>query len=172
MPTQDDLGDATLQPGCDALEDGVVMQGTPGDRAPGFRNNVIFRVVLPKFCLLEPWVELHLVHNRQDAGFIEQLLKLFSVEIAHPDGFRQAFVSQLDQGFPGLHKLALLWHRPVNQVKVDIIQTEALETALEGGACQPVCVHVVPQLGGYKEFFARNATLPDATTYACFVTVC
>ena len=77
-----------------------------------------------QLALLQQRVQLYLVDDRRHVGFIQQALQVRRMEVAYADAFHRALIAQLDQFAPGGDVLILLRARPVDQVKINIVQPE------------------------------------------------
>src|SRR3546814_705671 len=132
MPAQHDLRYAAAMLVSNAGQHGVFEQPSAPKRAPGFGDDVMLGMEVAQGFLLEVRVQLDLVNNGQNAGFIQQLLKVTDIEIADAYGFGTAFVVQLDHAFPGFDKKPLLGNRPVNQIQIDVVKVELFQAFVEG----------------------------------------
>src|SRR5690554_3387335 len=94
--------------------------------------------------LLKPWVKLDLVHNREDAGLIEERLEVLDIEVAYADRLGASLVTQLNHGFPGFDVLVYLGYGPVNQVQVDVVELQLIEAGFECSAGWVVAVIAIP----------------------------
>ena len=97
---------------------------TAQQRAIGFNLNPLASAVLDQRPLVEPWVQLNLVDSRDDARLLFQFSQMVNVEIADADCPGETFLLQFDQSFPGFDVFHFPRHGPMNQVQVQVIESE------------------------------------------------
>ena len=89
-------------------------------------------------------MQLNLVHNRNSLGLTEQTLQVFRQEITHTDRANQPFLSALFHFMPCIEVRILPGARPVNEVKVNVVKSQAFQGLLKCLACFRLVI--VPQL--------------------------
>ena len=91
------------------------------------------------------------------------------LKIADSDGEGTSGFLDLFQNFPGAQITS--GNRPVDQIKIYIIQFQAIQTALEGSADIAKTLCCVPDFGSNKKFTSGNPALCDPASYIFFVFV-
>lgn len=132
------------------------------------------RIPRRKRALLQPWVQLQLVHRRHDARLAEQPVQLRPAEVRDADGARLARCQQCLHGLPRGNVVGVAGGRvargvfgeerraagegrgPVHQVEVDVGGVEGGEGGVERGGDVIRVVGVVPEFGGEEDFGARD----------------
>ena len=77
---------------------------------------------------------------------------------------------ELGERLPGLHVLAAIRRRPVDQVQVDVLEPEAIEALVERAQRLVVALVGVEQLGGDEDLVTVEAALRMASpTLASFL---
>ena len=115
-------------------------------------------------------MHLHLIDHR---GLTLQMVQVLRLEVRHADGAGQPLRLELLQGVPCLDVgIAVLdGGRPVDEVQVDVVQTELLQTRLDGLAGILGLVGVVPQLGGDEKPVTGDAGAGDGPPDAFLVAI-
>ena len=126
---------------------------------------------MQKLCrldLLAEGMRLDLIHCRRRAVVQHQVHDPVGMEVTYADRPNAAGFVEFFHGPPGAVNVAV---GLVNQVKVEVIELQPIERALEG---EPGFVEAgvgQPQLGGDKNFFAGNAAFGNRPPYRFFVAV-
>ena len=109
--------------------------------------------------------ELHLVDGRRDRGDVEQRVQFAHVEVGDADGPGVAQLAGAFHAWPGPGGTTL---GPVDDVQVDVVDTEPLEALLGFGRRIPVGRI---ELGRDEHLVARHATLAQPPSDALLVAV-
>ena len=120
---------------------------------------------------LEGGVQFDLVHDRGDAGLVDDGVEMLGQEVAHPDGTDQTLGTEVDELFPGLHVGAARGAGPVDQVQVHVVEAEFLEALFQAGTGQVAALVLVPQLRGDEDLVARQRGRGDRASHTHFVAV-
>jgi hypothetical protein len=112
---------------------------------------------------------LDLIDRRRNVRERQQVLQMRNQEVAHADGASATVLAKLLHRAPGVARGVR--HRPVDQVEIDVVETQAGEAALAGRQRVVVALLVVPQLGGDEELVARDAACSDRSADAVLVAV-
>src|SRR2546425_5821258 len=89
--------------------------------------------------------------------------------VADTDRTAFSILQQLRQCLPAL--VSDLWDGPVDEVEVEIFQSESFEALVAGAESVVVSVVAVPELGGYEHVFALYPALAECGADVCFVIV-
>src|SRR5205807_9446122 len=81
-------------------------------------------VHLAQFFLGETWMQFDLVDRRHDAYAIDENREVLGLEIADADGPDTALVAQVGEGLEGIDELIQRGLWPVDQIEVEILETE------------------------------------------------
>src|SRR5713101_3139430 len=93
--------------------------------------------------------ELHLIHRRRNCGRGYHLVQLSKVKVRHPYGACVSLLVRSLHSSPGPGWTTL---RPVNQVEVDEVDAEPLETPL---SLDNRVLGAGPELRGDEDFISR-----------------
>mmetsp|Transcript_31895 Transcript_31895/g.77766 ORF Transcript_31895/g.77766 Transcript_31895/m.77766 type:complete len:277 (+) Transcript_31895:198-1028(+) len=124
-----------------------------------------------------PGVKLHLVHCRRNACEAHHLINLFAVEVGDADRLHQPFINKLFHFTPRLFKrnvsvlhgaVLILWHvrllrveherhRPVDQIQIQVLQLQRLETLHKGRLDRLRAVPGVPELARHEHLLSLDA---------------
>ncbi len=141
------------------------------ERAPGFGGDTKLLMSLLRRLLLEIGMQLDLVDDGNDAGFADDTLEMFRIEIRHADRAGATLFPDAHESLPGLGIKAAMRRRPVNEIEVDIFGTELLQAAVEGAQRIVIALIGIPELGGDEDVLAVEAGRTDAFADALFVVV-
>src|SRR3712207_946090 len=98
MPTDHDLC-PTLAVLRRKFGDGLVLiETTATERAPGLRDDSVLLVELPHIALLESWMQLDLVQHRNDAGLVDEPLKVGNREVRDTNRSSTTFLLDAHEG--------------------------------------------------------------------------
>ena len=146
------------------------------ERAEGDGQDVVGHDVLEEFGLLEVGVHLHLVGRRLDAGIAQQQAQLGDGHVGGADVANEA-LSHCSLELPPRREVAfvtvglrsriaradidagcvMVGERPVDQVQVQVLETQVVEGLPQRGEDILGRVPVIPELGRDPEVLARHA---------------
>mmetsp|Transcript_26124 Transcript_26124/g.67354 ORF Transcript_26124/g.67354 Transcript_26124/m.67354 type:complete len:263 (-) Transcript_26124:22-810(-) len=146
-------------------------------RAVCCENDVVLPAMLQQLLLLKIRVALHLVHCRRNACEAHHLINLFAVEVGDADRLHQPFINKLFHFTPRLFKrnvsvlhgaVLILWHvrllrveherhRPVDQIQIQVLQLQRLETLHKGRLDRLRAVPGVPELARHEHLLSLDA---------------
>ena len=86
---------------------------------------------------------------------------MLRLEIAHPDRRDPPLVAQVRERLEGFDERVVGGRRPVDQVQVEAIDAEPIETGVKRGQCVVVSLVGIPQFGDQEDILAGNAGLGD-----------
>ena len=124
---------------------------------------------LQQVALEEKGRELDLVDRRAYVGPPQQSGKVAIGVVAHADRPRSSLLQDALQGPPAV--VPLLRDGPVDQVQIDIVEAQSLQTAIEGSQRRVVPLVAVPQFGRHEHLSARHSTLPHSRAHVLLVAV-
>ncbi len=104
---------------------------------------------------LEERVRLDLVDRRSHLVVLDEIDEAVGVEVRDTDRPREAVGVDLLNRSP---EAVIVAERLVDQVEVDVVETEALEGRLKGGLRVGLAGVLDPQLGGDEQLVTRDAT--------------
>ena len=84
-----------------------------------------------QFLLLEHRMQLDLVHGRHDSGGVHQNSQMLRLEVADTDRPDAALVAQVCERLEGLDEGVPLRQGPVDQVEVEVVDTEPIHAGVE-----------------------------------------
>ena len=108
-----------------------------------------------------------LVDGRDDAGKFKEGGKVRLLEVADADRFCTPGFADFFECAPRLRVAAR--HRPVNQVKINVVETETVEAAVEGTFDITDPLRGIPYLCGNKKVFPRNPACADPAADAVLI---
>ena len=108
-----------------------------------------------------------LVDGRDDAGKFKEGGKVRLLEVADADRFCTPGFADFFECAPCLRVAAR--HRPVNQVKINVVETETVEAAVEGTFDITDPLRGIPYLCGNKKVFPRNPACADPAADAVLI---
>ena len=111
-----------------------------------------------------------LVDGRYNTGNFLKLFQMMDLEIADADGKYTAGFKKLGHLHPGSGVAAR--HRPVNQIKIQIIQLQPLHASVKSTIYISKALRIVPDLAGDKKFLTGDTAFGDCLAYAFFIFVC
>src|SRR3954468_9579860 len=136
------------------------------ERAVRLNRDIVLLALLEQFLAVLERAELHLIHDGPDLGHRHHLVELGHAEVRDADRARIAGLFRALHSRPGPRRAAL---RPVDDVQVDLVEAEPLETALRLGF-RIVVARI--ELRGDEDLPARHAAVAKRTTDALLVPVC
>src|SRR3989441_3995419 len=104
-------------------------------------------------------MELDLVHGWCDRPRRKHFLQMADRVVAHANRASEAFFVELRERLPRF--VAKAWHRPVDQVQIDVVEGQLAATPFERSQRRLVPVIAVPELRCDENLVSRNSTLPD-----------
>ena len=170
VPTQSHLGGALAvlltDPGQHGMRKDAVV--ALGEGAPCLGVDAVRLHERQGVLLLEEGVELHLVDGGPDLHRLADVGQDLRIAVAHADGPELAGLVCLLHGPVGADIVA---HGLVDQVQVDVVQSQLLHRRLNGpfGALVAGVLH--PQLRGDEQFLTGYAAFGDGTAHGLLVHV-
>ena len=134
----------------------MLQIGGPPQRRPALHGDPQVRAVVDQVVGLEGGVQFDLVHDRGDAGLVDDGVEMLGQEVAHPDGTDQAFGTEVDELLPAFHVRAARGAGPVDQVQIDVVEAEFLEALFQGRPGGVAALGFVPQFRGDEDLVARQ----------------
>ena len=111
----------------------------------------------------------NLVDGRYNTGNFLKLFQMMDLEIADADGKYTASFKKFDHLQPGSSVTA--WHRPVNQIKIQVIQLQPLHASIKSPIYISKALRVIPDLAGDKKFLTWDTAFGDCLAYTFFIFV-
>src|SRR5258707_9375939 len=130
------------------LQRGILQQSALSQRTPRFSTNSLFPMVSRQLFLLKPRMQLDLIDRWYNPGCIDNSLEMRNGEIGYPDRFGSSLFLEFYQRFPGLDVCVLTWLRPMNQIKIHVIELKVFKAFIEPPMGRGV--PVVPEFGCNK----------------------
>ncbi|MNE70822.1 hypothetical protein D3C80_1666440 [compost metagenome] len=96
---------------------------------------------------------------------------MLDFKVAHANCLHPAVMVKLFKRLVGIHVLIKLRCRPMNQVQINIIQLQLLQTFLKGAQRIVIPLVGVPNLRCNKKLLPGNAGLLDRFPHSAFITV-
>ena len=155
-PTEQDLRRGLPMPFCNGHNGGVSNQLSSSERGIALQKDIVFPAVINKFAIVTAWMELHLIHHRNnpERPFVQQLLHVSHGEVADSNGRHLAALVKIAKCAPTfIAQFAVLGTarfkgrdtRPMNKVKIGLFNSQILNgmaiclyclfIALVSGAC-------------------------------------
>jgi len=122
-----------------------------GERAIGDESDLARVAEGDGVTLLAPWVKFDLVHCRRNLGVAEELLEMADHKVAHADCAAATFVEDALQRTPGVQ--TAVRHGPMEEEKVDLVQSESAVARIKGAQRLVIAVIAVPELRGDEYLF-------------------
>src|SRR3989337_275011 len=129
----------------------------------------MFLAVFQELPLVEERMKLHLVDSRDDIRASEKLFKMAGGVVADTDSPALAILQELGHGFPGF--LPSPVDGPVNQVEVQIAQSETAKAFLTSPNGGIVSVVAVPQLSSHEDLVPGQSALANSHPNISLVSV-
>src|SRR5256712_10987396 len=114
-------------------------------------------------------MELDLVHGRCDRSRRKHFFQMADRVVAHADRPSEAFFVELRERLPRL--VAKARYRPVDQVQIDVVESQLAATPFERSQRGLVPVIAVPEFRCDDNLVPRNSTLPDCRADVPFVRI-
>jgi hypothetical protein len=115
----------------------------------------MLRVELAQRLLRKERVEFYLIHRRHDLGPVHQVLEMLLAEVRNADRVSPPFGEHhLDRLVRRDRPVEVGQDRMVEQEEIDVVETEAPETALEANESLVIAVVAVPELRSDEQFTA------------------
>ena len=168
-PAQQDLGDRPSDAAGDVRQDRVIQPPSVGERAVGLDDDAVLPAERRGVAPLQERRQLDLIDGGDVPGGAEQLVQVRHQKVADADRPGALLLVEALQRPPGVQPLA--GDRPVEQVEVDVVQAQALQTGVEGAQRAVVALVVVPELGRHEQLLARDAAGANAGADVCFIAV-
>ena len=141
------------------------------ERTPGLGEDAVVVTVRGFGRTLVIGVQFDLVDRRYRVAPPFDAVEVLNQEVAHPDRHRLARCADLFEGLPALEVQVALRGRPVNQIQVDMIEPQLVETDVDRSKRCVVPLSVIPQLGRDEEFVARDSGCGDGPPDTLLVAV-
>ena len=134
------------------------------DGAPCLRDRAELPTCLAHGALLEIRMELDLVDRRGDVRRRHELIEVMRFVVRNADGPNEPLLLELLEGTPTVGGVGRL--RPVDEVQVDVVDTEPSTAVLERSEPGLIALVAVPQLRGDEDLVTREPGPADAFTTA------
>ncbi len=139
MPPNQHLGGCSAASFGDGGDCRVSQQRSFRQRCPCLGGDAALGVHLPQLRLRQPRMQLDLVDRRNDAGGINQDREVLGLEIADSDGPDPALIAQVSEGLEGVDELVERRLRPMDQVRVEIVEPKPVHAGLTHRGKRPAC---------------------------------
>jgi len=116
-------------------------------------------------------MQLDLIDRRGDRPVIQQSLQMVRLVIRHADRASTPGLRDHLERAPRLEETLSVPQRPVNQVQIDVVEAETLQTRIESRQRRVVALIGVPQFGGDEDLVARYGRFPQALAHRRLITV-
>ena len=168
VPPQGHLGGALAIFLTDLGQDGVGKDAVValGKGPPGLGVDAVLLHQSQSIFLLEKGVELHLIHGGLDLHGLADVRQNLGIAVAHADGLQLAGLVRLFHGSVGADVVA---HGLMDQIQIDIVQSQLLHRGLNGLLSALIAGVLHPQLGGDEQFLPGHAALGDGTAHGLLV---
>ena len=140
------------------------------ERRIGFYDDAVFLAELQRFRLREARMHLQLVDGRRLAGFVDEPLQMLGKEIRNAAGPDRSFLLDFQQRLPGFDVLVDRGERPVNEIQVEMVESEIIQRRVKGHTRRIIALIAVAQLG-CDEHFAGHAGGFERVTDFTFVVI-
>src|SRR3989449_10223924 len=168
-PANQDLRGRPMIPRHNFHDDAVRQAASPGEGPVCLELNFPFAAELEQLLLIQEGMELDLVHGRCDRPRRKHFRQMADRVVAHADRPSEAFYVELRERLPRL--VAKARYRPVDQVQIDVVESQLAATPFERSQRGLVPVIAVPELRCDENPVPRNSTLPDCRADVPFVRV-
>src|SRR5690606_17250434 len=109
----------------------VVERRALPQRRPGLGGDGVVGVEPAQLALSEGRVQLDLVDRGNGAGLGDQGAQVVDGEIGDADGTDPALTLEFLEGAEGVDEAARPGHRPVDQIQIDMVETQSGEAGVE-----------------------------------------
>src|SRR3989454_10927870 len=127
---------------------------SPRERAIRLQLEAMLLAVSEEFSLVEERMELDLVHRWGNRRGGQKFLQMRDRGVAHAARARQPLLPDLQERLPRFVPQSR--HGPMNQVEVDVLQTEFAAAPLEGAQRGLESMVAVPESRPYAYLLARD----------------
>lgn len=173
VPIEQDLCGSLVVLGGNRIDGGILKLVTSGKGGVSLDLDTVGVAELDESLALAEGVDLDLIDGRNDGGVLNKTLDVRGTKVGDADGPYLAELLGGLEGAPGIKALLLILGRGVNQVQVEIVQTELLQRGAEGIEGGLVTVVSIPQLGADVDILTGSAGLlkpsADGTTASLLV---
>ena len=155
VPPQSHLSGALAVFLTDLGQDGVGKDAVValGKGPPGLGVDAVLLHQSQSIFLLEKGVELHLIHGGLDLHGLADVRQNLGIAVAHADGLQLAGLVRLFHGSVGADVVA---HGLMDQIQIDIVQSQLLHRGLNGLLSALIAGVLHPQLGGDETVSSRG----------------
>ncbi len=116
-------------------------------RRIGFDGDAMVLAEPQRFRLRETRMHLQLVDGRRLAGFIDEPPQMLGKEIRNAGGANHAFLLELQQRLPCFDVLVDRGERPMDEIQVEMVESEIGQRRVKGHACRIIALIAVAKLG-------------------------
>src|SRR5690554_1565759 len=172
MPTQHDLGRSHPVRLRNRLHNGFLTHiVAPRKRAPALGHDVVTGMELAQVPLGKTRMQLDLVDRRRDTGLGDDTLQVVLSEVTHPDRPHQTILAKFQHRLKSLHVLIDSRQWPVDQVQVDVVETQVRAGLLETLHRFVETMVTTGQLRGDKDLLTRNTGAPDRLPHLALILI-
>ena len=147
----------------------IVKVSTSGKRRISLNLNSFRLAIFNQFFRIAKRMTFDLVDSRYNTGNFLKLFQMMNLEIADADGKYTAGFKKFGHLQPGSGIAAR--HRPVNQIKIQVIQLQPLHASIKSPIYISKALRVIPDFAGDKKFLAWDTTFGNCLAYTFFVFV-
>lgn len=120
------------------------------------------------FATLPKYMRFYLIDHRHNLVVINQIDKAVGRKVADADSPNHPLVVELLQSPPGAVVVA---KRLVDEVKVEILQSQTVEGAVESPLCTVVACILHPEFGGNEQFLKGHTATADGGPHGLLVLI-
>src|SRR5215472_6703397 len=131
VPAQDDLRRGLAVPARQRGDHRVSEDIPLGQRTPRLRHDAVRPVERTYLLLLESRMQLHLIDRGHDPAPVQKGLQMPRLEVRHANRPGPSARADLFERLPGVEVDGRGRYRPVDQVEVDVVQSEPAQAPVE-----------------------------------------
>src|SRR3989339_351595 len=125
MPAKDDLG-RTLLVFLGQVQQNGNIEIPLHQRTPSLDDNIVQLAEVADILLVHQGMQFDLVYRRNNIARIENILQMMDLEIAHSNRTYLSLFVELGHSPPSIQVFS--FHRPMDQVQVEILEAQFLQT--------------------------------------------
>ena len=148
----------------------IIQISTTRQRGIGLHLDPVCLTVFNKLLRITERMTFNLIYRRDNTGYLAEFFEMTNLKIADTDRKGTTGFEEFLHFLPGVQITARNW--PVNEIKINVIKTEAIQTSLKSSINISETLSIVPDLGGYEQILPRDAAPCNAASDILFVLIC